>query len=113
MRNIYFLHGFLGLPSDWVSTLDEIHDQEELDGQIHLLNIWNSINDISEEKMFVDWADEFASELQGNENWYLNKYRQATTQRIYFFFLIDFHQCFTKFFFIIPVSFFQSIHSWC
>lgn len=67
--NIYFLHGFLGLPSDWVPVLNELHQNEDFDAQVHLLNLWNMMDEYPIETMLTDWASEFSKDLQGKDNW--------------------------------------------
>ena len=67
--NVYFLHGFLGLPSDWVPTLDDMHKDPKFDAHVHLMNLWRTIEDTQVETMFEDWATEFSKELQGEDNW--------------------------------------------
>lgn len=67
--NIYFVHGFLGLPADWRSLEEEMKLLLPAHCQFHAVNLWTHIKGVSPEKMFYTWADHFAEDLEGQDNW--------------------------------------------
>jgi 2-succinyl-6-hydroxy-2,4-cyclohexadiene-1-carboxylate synthase len=67
--NVYFIHGFLGLPEDWLALEAELRPLLPAHTQYYAVNLWDHLTGISREKMFSSWADHFCEDLEGQDNW--------------------------------------------
>lgn len=67
--NIYFIHGFLGVANDWQTLEAEMREFLPDHCHFYAMNLWHNIKDLSTDKMFYSWADQFAENLEGEDNW--------------------------------------------
>jgi 2-succinyl-6-hydroxy-2,4-cyclohexadiene-1-carboxylate synthase len=67
--NIYFIHGFLGLPEDWQALEAELRLLMPAHTQYYAVNLWDQLKGLPREKMFSAWADHFCEDLEGQDNW--------------------------------------------
>lgn len=67
--NVYFVHGFLGQPEDWRGVEEVLKTRLPTHTHFYSMNLWRNLKDLSTERMFQTWAENFAEQLEGEDNW--------------------------------------------